>query len=123
MFDILNYGDYADLVKFDQKICRGLDIYTGFIVETNLNFEVKNTKGKIIEPGSICSGGEYLVTKFKGDPFLGSGISIGISRLVWCLSQKIKNEIDGQKPVLVCIMDEKYLDKYYELLNFLKIMN
>ena len=93
LFDILNYGNYADLVKFDPKICRGLDIYTGFIVETNLNFEVKNPKGKIVEPGSICSGGEYLVTKFKGDPFLGSGISIGISRLVWCLSQKNKNDV------------------------------
>ena len=120
LFEVLNYGDYADLVKFDPKICRGLDIYTGFIVETNLNFEVKNSKGKVVVPGSICSGGEYLVTKFKGDPFLGSGISIGISRLVWCLSQKIKNEIDEQKPVLVCIMDEKYLDKYYELLNTLR---
>ena len=120
LFKILSYGDYADLVKFDQKICRGLDIYTGFIVETNLKFEVKNTKGKVVEPGSICSGGEYLVTKFKGDPFLGSGISIGITRLVWCLVQKIKNEIYEKKPVLVCIMDEKYLDKYYELLNILR---
>ena len=120
LFKILSYGDYADLVKFDQKICRGLDIYTGFIVETNLKFEVKNTKGKVVEPGSICSGGEYLVTKFKGDPFLGSGISIGITRLVWCLVQKIKNEIYEKKPVLVCIMDEKYLDKYYDLLNILR---
>ena len=120
LFKILSYGDYADLVKFDQKICRGLDIYTGFIVETNLKFEVKNTKGKVVEPGSICSGGEYLVTKFKGDPFLGSGISIGITRLVWCLAQKIKNEIYEKKPVLVCIMDEKYLDKYYKLLNILR---
>ena len=120
LFKILSYGDYADLVKFDQKICRGLDIYTGFIVETNLKFEVKNTKGKVVEPGSICSGGEYLVTKFKGDPFLGSGISIGITRLVWCLVQKIKNEIYEKKPVLVCIMDDKYLDKYYELLNILR---
>ena len=123
MFDILNYGDYADLVKFDPKICRGLDIYTGFIVETNLNFEVKNPKGKIVEPGSICSGGEYLVTKFKGDPFLGSGISIGISRLVWCLSQKNKNEVDEQKPVLVCIMDEKYLDKLAVNFKSIKIQN
>ena len=120
LFEILSYGDYVDLVKFDPKICRGLDIYTGFIVETNLNFEVKNPKGKVVEPGSICSGGEYLVTKFKGDPFLGSGISIGISRLVWCLSQKIKNEINEQKPILVCIMDKKYLDKYYEILNNLR---
>ena len=120
LFEILKLGDFADLVKFDPSKIRGLDIYTGFIVETNLNFEVKNSKGKVVDPGSICSGGEYLVTKFKGDPFLGTGISIGISRLVWCLSQKMQIEIDEQKPVLVCIMDEKYLDKYYELLNILR---
>ena len=120
LFEILKLGDFVDLVKFDPSKIRGLDIYTGFIVETNLNFEVKNSKGKVVDPGSICSGGEYLVTKFKGDPFLGTGISIGISRLVWCLSQKMQIEIDEQKPVLVCIMDEKYLDKYYELLNILR---
>ena len=120
LFKILKLGDYAELVKFDPSKIRGLDIYTGFIVETNLNFEVKNAKGKIVDPGSICSGGEYFVTKFKGDPFLGSGISIGISRLVWCLSQKIQKEIDDQKPVLICIMDEKYLDKYYSLLKTLR---
>ena len=120
LFKILELGDYAELVKFDPSKIRGLDIYTGFIVETNLNFEVKNAKGKIVDPGSICSGGEYFVTKFKGDPFLGSGISIGISRLVWCLSQKIQKEIDDQKPVLICIMDEKYLDKYYSLLKTLR---
>ena len=120
LFEILKLGDYAELVKFDPSKIRGLDIYTGFIIETNLSFEVKNAKGKIVDPGSICSGGEYLVTKFKGDPFLGSGISIGISRLVWCLSQKIQSKIDEQKPVLICIMDEKYLDKYYLLLKILR---
>ena len=120
LFNILSYGNYKSLVKFDPSKIRGLDIYTGFTLETNLNFKVKNAKGKVVEPGSICSGGEYLVTKFKGDPFLGSGISIGITRLVWCLSQKIKNEIDENKPVLVCVMDEKFLDKYYALLNKLR---
>ena len=51
-------------------------MYTGWIVETNLKFEVKNSKGKIIDPGSCCSG-EYLVTKFKGDPFFRK----------WCINR------------------------------------
>ena len=48
----LRYGEYSDLINFSGKISRGLQIYTGFIVETNLTFDVKNPKGKVISPGS-----------------------------------------------------------------------
>ena len=123
LFEVLKYGEYADQVKFDPSKIRGLDIYTGFIVETNLKFEVKNAKGKVIDPGSCCSGGEYLVTKFKGDPFLGTGISIGIDRVVFCFMQKEGIEAKEQKPALVCVMDPKYLDQYYEILNTLRKNN
>ena len=123
LFEVLKYGEYADQVKFDPSKIRGLDIYTGFIVETNLKFEVKNAKGKVIDPGSCCSGGEYLVTKFKGDPFLGTGISIGIDRVVFCFMQKEGIEAKEQKPALVCVMDPKYLDQYYEILNTLRENN
>ena len=123
LFEVLKYGEYADQVKFDPSKIRGLDIYTGFIVETNLKFEVKNAKGKVIDPGSCCSGGEYLVTKFKGDPFLGTGISIGIDRVVFCFMQKEGIEAKEQKPTLVCVIDPKYLDQYYEILNTLRENN
>ena len=53
LFEVLKYGKYAEQVKFDSAKIRGLDIYTGFIVETNLKFEVKNPKGKVIDPGSV----------------------------------------------------------------------
>ena len=49
------------------------------------------------------------MTKFKGDPFLGTGISIGIDRLVFCLMQKKGIEAKEQKPALVCVMNAKYL--------------
>jgi len=123
LFEVLKYGEYADQVKFDPSKIRGLDIYTGFIVETNLKFEVKNAKGKVIDPGSCCSGGEYLVTKFKGDPFLGTGISIGIDRVVFCFMQKEGIEAKEQKPALLCVMNPKYLDQYYEILNTLRENN
>jgi len=123
LLKILNYGDYSDLVNFSGKICRGLNIYTGFIVETNLTFDVKNPKGKVIEMGSVASGGEYLVSKFKGEDFLGSGVSLGISRLVYCIEQLDQIEVDENKPVLVCVMDEKLLPKYYEILKLLRNNN
>jgi len=123
LLKVLSYGEYADVVKFDSSKIRGLDIYTGFIVETNLTFEVKNPKGKVISPGSVCSGGEYLVSKFKGEDFLGTGISIGIDRLVFCLEQLSQIQVDENKPVIVCVMDEKYLKNYYEILKVLRDNN
>ena len=123
LLKILSYGEYADVVKFDSSKIRGLDIYTGFIVETNLTFEVKNPKGKVISPGSVCSGGEYLVSKFKGEDFLGTGISIGIDRLVFCLEQLSQIQVNENKPIIVCVMDEKYLKNYYEILKVLRDNN
>ena len=123
LLKVLSYGEYADVVKFDSSKIRGLDIYTGFIVETNLTFEVKNPKGKVISPGSVCSGGEYLVSKFKGEDFLGTGISIGIDRLVFCLEQLSQIQVNENKPIIVCVMDEKYLKNYYEILKVLRDNN
>jgi len=120
LFDVLSYGEYFDQVKFNPAIVRGMDIYSGTVIETNLKFEVKNSKGKVIDPGAVCSGGEYLISKFKGDPFIGTGISIGLDRLVFCLSQKNEIQIDKQKPILICVMDESNLKKYYEILNILR---
>ena len=120
LFEVLSYGNYADQVKFSSSIVRGMDLYTGCVIETNLKFDVKNSKGKVIDAGAVCSGGEYLITKFKGDPFLGCGISIGIDRLAWAIGQKNNIEVEEKKPVLVCVMEESKLDKYYELLKVLR---
>ena len=116
----ISYGDYRELIKFDLSKIRGLDIYTGFIVETNLTFEVKNPKGKVIDIGSVCSGGEYLVSKFKGDDFKGSGVSFGSDRLCFSVQQLDQIEINQENPVIVCVMDKKYLPKYYEILKILR---
>ena len=123
LFEILSYGEYADQVKFSSAIVRGMDLYTGNVIETNLKFDVKNSKGKVIDPGAVCSGGEYLITKFKGDPFLGCGVSIGIDRLAWAIGQKNNIEVKEKKPVLVCVMEESKLDKYYEVLKVLRDNN
>ena len=120
LFEVLSYGEYVDQVKFNSSIVRGMDMYTGCVIETNLKFDVKNSKGKVIDPGAMCSGGEYLITKFKGDPLLGCGVSIGISRLTWALSQKNNIKLQEKKPILICVMVEKKLDKYYEILKVLR---
>ena len=122
LLEILNYGKYANLIQPNFTIVRGLAYYDGFCVETNLNFKVKNPKGKEIDIGSIASGGRYdkLISRFKGSDFPGTGMSIGVDRLLFCLDQigLIKTKKNG--PVLICILDSKYLKKYYETLDYLR---
>jgi len=77
--------------KIDPAVVRGLEYYTGPIFEAELNFKVKNEKGLDIEFGSIGGGGRYddLVKRFKNQDCPATGISIGLDRLLYALSQKI----------------------------------
>ena len=104
---------------------RGLAYYSDFIVETNLNFKVTNNKGKKVDIGSICSGGAYakLISRFRGADIPGTGISFGVDRLLFALMQLDQIKVESQKPVLVCVMDKKYLKNYYELVEQLRDSN
>ena len=104
---------------------RGLSYYDSFIVETNLNFKVTNNKGKEIELGSVCSGGSYakLISRFRGVDVPGTGISFGVDRLLFALMQLDQIKVEDQKPILVCVMDKKYLKNYYEILDLLRNNN
>ena len=75
--------------------------------------------------GSICSGGAYakLISRFRGVDIPGTGISFGVDRLLFALDQLNQIEIKDQKPVLVCVMDEKYLKNYYEIVDLLRDNN
>ncbi len=125
LFEVLSLGNYFDQVKTNFTIVRGLDYYDGFCVETNLNFKAKNVKGKEVDIGSICSGGQYnkLISRFKGVDIPGTGVSFGVDRLLFAMMQLDQVEIISQKPVIVCVMDEKYLKNYYEILNNLRKNN
>ena len=125
LFEILSYGDFADQVKTNFTIVRGLDYYDGFCVETNLSFKATNNKGKEIDIGSICSGGQYnkLISRFKGVDIPGTGVSIGVDRLLFAMLQLDQIKIEDQKSVIVCVMDQKYLKNYYEILKILRDNN
>ena len=71
------------------------------------------------------SGGAYskLISRFKGVDIPGTGISFGVDRLLFALMQLDQIKVDSQKPVLVCVMDEKYLKNYYEILDLLRNNN
>ncbi|MBE6543047.1 MAG: histidine--tRNA ligase [Ruminococcaceae bacterium] len=67
--------------RVDLSIARGLDYYTGTVYETTFN--------RHPEIGSICSGGRYdELASFYTDRHLpGVGISIGLTRLFYILSE------------------------------------
>ena len=125
VFEILGFGSNLEQVQTNFTIVRGLAYYSDFIVETNLNFKVTNNKGKEVDIGSICSGGSYakLISRFKGVDIPGTGISFGVDRLLFALLQLDQIKVDDQKPVLVCVMDKKYLKNYYEIVDQLRENN
>ena len=125
LFEVLGYGSNLNQVKTNFTIVRGLAYYSDFIIETNLNFKVTNIKGKEVDIGSICSGGAYakLISRFRGVDIPGTGISFGVDRLVFALMQLDQIKVEVQKPVLVCVMDQKYLKNYYEIVDLLRENN
>jgi histidyl-tRNA synthetase len=125
LLEVASYGDYLDQIKVNFTIVRGLAYYDGFCVETNLNFKATNNKGKEVDIGSICSGGQYnkLISRFKGVDIPGTGMSIGVDRLLFAMLQLDQVKVDDKKPVIVCVMDEKYLKNYYEVLKVLRDNN
>ena len=125
LLEVASYGGYLDQIKTNFTIVRGLNYYDGFVVETNLNFKATNNKGKEVDIGSICSGGQYnkLISRFKGVDIPGTGMSIGVDRLLFVMMQLNQIKVDEKKPVIVCVMDEKYLKNYYEILKILRENN
>ena len=121
VFEAYNFKNY----KFDPSVIRGLEYYTGPIFEVNLNFEVKNLKGQIIQFGSIGGGGRYdnLVSNFGNLDCPATGISIGLDRLVFALMQKKDFNIKATSPVIICVFDKSKIKEYVEILNKLRKAN
>ncbi len=109
--ELLTAGGFAsDRVRFDPTIVRGLDYYTGPVMEAELTFETTNENGEVVRFGSLGGGGRYdgLVARFKGQEVPATGFSIGVSRTLTALKalDKIKAEIKDA-PVVVLVMDRE----------------
>lgn len=98
------FGIPENNFKIDLTIARGLDYYTGTVYETFLN-EYKNL-------GSICSGGRYenLAEYYTDKKLPGVGISIGLTRLFYQLSEinLIKSNKKSIADVLVISMTDNF---------------
>lgn len=98
VLDLLEAQGIGQSVVADMLIIRGLDYYTGTVFETLLP-EYKNL-------GSICSGGRYdnLASNYTEEKFPGVGISIGLTRLFYCLSANNLLEKYQSAPVEYCVV-------------------
>ena len=88
-------------------------------------FDVKNSKGEIIQFGSIGGGGRYdnLINRFGNIDCPATGISIGLDRLVYALMQKKDFKIKSTRPVIICVFDKDKIKEYVDILNKLRALN
>ncbi|HKG40495.1 MAG TPA: histidine--tRNA ligase [Conexibacter sp.] len=110
-------GTPRERMVLDFSIARGLDYYTGLVVET---FVPGHERW-----GSICSGGRYdnLASHFGSRTFPGVGVSIGVTRLFDLLVKARRVEIGAATPavVLVCTPErDRYLTSYLDLARRLR---
>ena len=81
IFDMLNEVENSSEVELDITLARGLNYYTGTIIEV---------KAKEVAMGSICGGGRYddLTGIFGMEGMSGVGISFGAERIYEVMLEK-----------------------------------
>lgn len=103
-------GVPEDAYAVDFSIARGLDYYTGTVMETVLDEHP--------ELGSICSGGRYenLAGHYTKSRLPGVGLSIGLTRLFWQLREAgLVDAASSSVQVLVPQVDADLLPHALEL--------
>lgn len=109
----------SDKYEIDLTIARGLDYYTGTVYETILR-DYPNL-------GSVCSGGRYdnLAEYYTDKKLPGVGISIGLTRLFYLLTEYNIISTDKSSPSDVVIIpmcdDYEYIYEVKDLLISLGI--
>jgi histidyl-tRNA synthetase len=124
--DLVAAGGYADRVRIDASVVRGLEYYTGPVFEAELVAPIKDDKGQPIRLGSVVSGGRYdgLVERFAGEKVPATGISIGVSRLLFGLQRLGKYKDSAtQGPVVVLVLDRDRIADYQTMVQALRAAN
>ena len=97
----------AGRVRLDLSIARGLDYYTGTVLETFLD--------ALPGIGSVCSGGRYdnLAELFTAQQLPGIGASLGLDRLLAAMEELgMVEKVATPAPVFIPFFDEKRLHEY-----------
>ncbi len=103
-------GVPRDRLVLDVSIARGLDYYTGTIVETFLE--------QLPAIGSVCSGGRYddLAAIYTKQRLPGIGASLGLDRLLAAMEElQLIEKTATPAPVLVTFFDKSQLPAYLQI--------
>ena len=103
-------GVDSNRLKLDVSIARGLDYYTGVIVETFLD--------DLPSIGSVCSGGRYdnLAGMFTKQHLPGVGASLGLDRLLAAMQTLcLLPAVATPAPVLIAYFDANRCHDYLRL--------
>ncbi len=114
------YG--PDRIVIDPSVVRGLGYYTGPVFEAELTFEIFDDNGQKRQFGSVAGGGRYddLVKRFTGQEVPGTGISIGVDRLLAALREKGRLDSASHGPVVVTVMDRDRMADYQAMVAELR---
>jgi histidyl-tRNA synthetase len=113
-------------ICIDPSVVRGLEYYTGPVFEAELTAPIKDKRGQAIRLGSVVSGGRYdgLVERFTGEKVPATGISVGVSRLLFGLQLLGKYQGDEvQGPVVVLVFDKDRMADYQRMVQALRNAN
>jgi histidyl-tRNA synthetase len=120
---LVSTAGYGDRIAIDYSVVRGLEYYTGPVFEAELLAPIKDDKGQPIRLGSVVSGGRYdgLVERFTGEKVPATGISIGVSRLLFGLQRLGKyKDSAAQGPVVVLVLDRDRIADYQAMAQQLR---
>ena len=116
LFRLLDYSGFADRVKLDASLARGLSYYTGTIIEVNVPDLA----------GSLGGGGRYdgLIGMFGKEQIPACGFSLGLERILVVMDERgmFPAEIAESTPadVLVTIWNEETIGESLKLANELR---
>lgn len=118
VFSYLSEQKFKNTVKFDPKLARGLNYYTGCI------FEVKALDANM---GSLGGGGRYadLTGVFDKDGLSGVGISFGAERIYDVMEEKnlFPEKLFDPVDILFVTLDDESLKAGFNLVSKLRNNN
>ena len=120
--NLVKAAGYADRIRIDRSVVRGLEYYTGPVFEVELTFSTDSAAGSP-RFGSVGAGGRYdgLVSRFRGEPVPATGFSIGVSRLLAALQHLGKVETKAEPgPVVVTVFDKDRIADYQQMVASLR---
>jgi histidyl-tRNA synthetase len=115
LFSYIKNGPAAEITELDLTLARGLDYYTGAIIEV---------RSKDVRIGSVCGGGRYdnLTGVFGLEGVSGVGVSFGADRIYDVLDQtNLFDDIKGSgTQVLILNFGEKEVRYGIDIQNRLR---